>query len=621
VFAHIISEVFKEMGGKYEDVAQELKLSIEEFEQEKLKEKIKEKLEETEVCEHMHMEVYIGGTPQDGDYLSGTVSQCGDTPENIDILNIEQITEQRYKAQVRFDLNSYVVISDYPHYPLSEEKEFELDIECILDIKIEDNKIVDIEISNIKIGNIDWEQLNDYDDNKQEKIEAIIPTSKRFQMGSKDGDSDEKPVHEVVFNYDFEIAKYSVTVGEFRAFVKETGYKTEAELGDGAYVWDGKDWDRRKDAYWDNPYFEQTDKHPVVCVCWHDAKEYCEWLSKKTGENYRLPTEAEWEYACRAGTTTKWSFGDDEKELDKYTWYHDNSDGKTHIVGEKEPNPWGLYDMHGNVWEWCEDWYDEDKDTKVLRGGSWYNFADLSRSAYRSWSDPTVRFNGRGFRLIRTLSSDLGDIVTNTTVKKSKKTVPKGDVTFKCEKCSTSYALNCDELDWQQVNGSERNMGAELEHQAEYFNDCDNCGNEMLITLSCWEYPIGAENYRDVNGEGVKDIKGNCCLDFHESDRMEYIYNSVEEIKKWFFENYEDPANSLPYVSKEGGYQWIHGGPVDTEEAIYEHFGEISNEDILNKAIDEIGRYEEWSPIPQSEEEFQNALSNWAKKKADEDES
>ena len=264
------------------------------------------------------------------------------------------------------------------------------------------------------------EQNRENLDNSKEDMEVIIPTSKRFMMGSNDGDNDEKPVHEVIFNYDFEIAKYPVTVGEFRAFIEDTGYITEAENGDGAYVWDGNDWNKKKDAYWDNPYFEQTDDHLVVCVSRHDAKAYCEWLSKKTGENYRLPTEAEWEFACRAGTTTKWSFGDDEKELEKYAWYNENSDYKTHPVGGKLPNPWGLYDMHGNVWEWCEDdWASDYNETprdgsahkdksssrKVLRGGSWYDDAFRTRCAFRGGSDPDNRNFSVGFRLLRTLPS------------------------------------------------------------------------------------------------------------------------------------------------------------------------------------------------------------------------
>jgi len=208
-----------------------------------------------------------------------------------------------------------------------------------------------------------------------------------------------------------------VTVGEFRDFVDDRGYITEAERGDGAYVWSGKEYEKKKDASWKNPYFDQNDTHPVVCVSWNDAVAYCKWLSQKTGESYRLPTEAEWEYACRAGTTTMWSFGDDEKELEKYAWYGENSEGKTHPVGEKLPNPWGLHDMHGNVWEWCEDdWVDsyektprdgtahQDKSSsrKVLRGGSWNSYSHRTRSSYRDWNDPSDRSIAWGFRLLRT---------------------------------------------------------------------------------------------------------------------------------------------------------------------------------------------------------------------------
>jgi formylglycine-generating enzyme required for sulfatase activity len=154
--------------------------------------------------------------------------------------------------------------------------------------------------------------------------------------------------------------------------------------------------------------------YPAICMTQHAAKKYCEWLSAKTGHYYRLPTEAEWEYACRAGTTTAYSFGDDPAQLGDYAWYADNSrseeDGKLkyHPVGKKKPNPWGLYDMHGNVAEWVQDKYEPDFYTKfpadkatafpvclaeteyprVARGGSWKFEADKARSATRLASDP-----------------------------------------------------------------------------------------------------------------------------------------------------------------------------------------------------------------------------------------
>ncbi len=200
-------------------------------------------------------------------------------------------------------------------------------------------------------------------------------------------------------NKNYEMGKYPITIAEYMHFANdvkkhypewmEEGSKYNIEIGNDNH-YKGKNFD---------------DNASIIGISWHDATAYCKWLSEKTEDNYKLPTEKEWEYACRAGTKTKWSFGDDEKELDKYAWYNGNSDSTTHLVGEKLPNPWGLYDMHGNVWEWCEDWYDEDKDSKVLRGGSWDSDAVWTHSASRGWYGPTDCDDDRGFRLLRTLPS------------------------------------------------------------------------------------------------------------------------------------------------------------------------------------------------------------------------
>ena len=160
------------------------------------------------------------------------------------------------------------------------------------------------------------------------------------------------------------------------------------------------------------PYTDMTfgmghDGHPAICMTQLAAKKYCEWLSAKTGRYYRLPTEAEWEYACRAGTTTAYSFGDDVEQLGEHGWHYDNSDDTTHPVGQKKPNPWGLYDMHGNVAEWCLDRYDPDFYSRqpadrvaanplavpttlyprAVRGGSWEDDPRGLRSAARLGSD------------------------------------------------------------------------------------------------------------------------------------------------------------------------------------------------------------------------------------------
>ena len=151
-------------------------------------------------------------------------------------------------------------------------------------------------------------------------------------------------------------------------------------------------------------------------VSWNDAVMFCGKLSEKEGVEYRLPTEAEWEYACRAGTSTAYSFGDDESQLGKYVWYEDNSERTTHAVGEKPPNAWGLYDMHGNVFEWCQDWsevYGSEKVItdptgpasgirRVLRGGAFYFLPKYVRSANRGNNQPGYRNLVHGFRLART---------------------------------------------------------------------------------------------------------------------------------------------------------------------------------------------------------------------------
>jgi formylglycine-generating enzyme required for sulfatase activity len=153
---------------------------------------------------------------------------------------------------------------------------------------------------------------------------------------------------------------------------------------------------------------------PVVLVSWSDADAFCRRLSERENATYRLPTEAEWEYACRAKSTTEFFFGDDAGKLGDYAWYSDNSGNKTHPVGQLEPNSWGLYDMHGNVWEWCQDWFGEypsnpvvdpkgpDKgEYRVLRGGSWYGDARYVRSANRGRYSPGLRDYDIGFRVAR----------------------------------------------------------------------------------------------------------------------------------------------------------------------------------------------------------------------------
>lgn len=229
----------------------------------------------------------------------------------------------------------------------------------------------------------------------------------RFLMGSPPGEKnrqdDEGPQHEVRIA-PFWMGKCEVTWDEYEVFMFTLDVNRRALEGR-----EPTSLDKLADAVAKptKPYTDMTfgmgrDGYPAICMTQHAAISYCEWLSAKTGRYYRLPTEAEWEYACRAGTVTAYNFGDDESDLDEYAWYYDNSEDKSHPVGQKKPNPWGLFDMHGNVAEWCLDQYLADGyqrfagkpasnplvwPTKVepcvVRGGSWDDDPDRLRSAAR----------------------------------------------------------------------------------------------------------------------------------------------------------------------------------------------------------------------------------------------
>lgn len=152
-----------------------------------------------------------------------------------------------------------------------------------------------------------------------------------------------------------------------------------------------------------NPSKFEVDQNPAVNVSFHDVQDFISRMNDLTNDHiYRLPTEEEWEYCCRAGSTTEYSFGDNIKALGDYAWFSDNSNHVAHPVGLKKPNAWGLYDMHGNVWEWCDSFRDKSASYRSLRGGSWFYVAQDLRSANRYDDSPAYRFSFVGFRLVRT---------------------------------------------------------------------------------------------------------------------------------------------------------------------------------------------------------------------------
>lgn len=252
-----------------------------------------------------------------------------------------------------------------------------------------------------------------------------------FEMGDTfgDGSNNEKPVHEVCVG-DFYLGKHEVTVGEFKEFARSTGYHTEAEMGVGCYYWDSEKfkWNKNKNKYWENPLFEQTDNNPVVCVSWNDANAYINWKNLKSGLRYRLPTEAEWEYAARSGGRKyKYSWGnsapsgniaDESAKLifPRLTILDGYNDGYTQTApaGNFQPNEAGLYDMSGNAWEWVQDWYEEayykssprenpegpaGGKLKIIRGGSWGYGPKAARTTYRGGYFQAIGNDDFGFRL------------------------------------------------------------------------------------------------------------------------------------------------------------------------------------------------------------------------------
>ncbi|MEZ4919365.1 MAG: SUMF1/EgtB/PvdO family nonheme iron enzyme [Saprospiraceae bacterium] len=246
-----------------------------------------------------------------------------------------------------------------------------------------------------------------------------------FPMGSRDGEDDEKPLHSVNLSY-YYLGKYEVTVAEFKAFVDDTQYRTDAEKGDGSFIWNGTDWDKKSGINWRHDTEgkvrpQQEYNHPVIHVSWNDATEYCNWLSGKTGMNYRLPTEAEWEYAAGGGANnrTNWAGTSDRNELKNYVNGTGSQDGFefTAPVGSMQPNALGLFDMSGNAREWCADWYGTEfyknsptsnpigpytGDDRVVRGGAWNSLPSDYRVTYRSNGSPDNCSFDIGFRLART---------------------------------------------------------------------------------------------------------------------------------------------------------------------------------------------------------------------------
>lgn len=251
-------------------------------------------------------------------------------------------------------------------------------------------------------------------------MDLVLVRSGTFQQGSPENEAGRdanESLHQVAISRDYYIGRTSVTRGQWERFVSETGYRTEAETGtSGGYGWDGNALTQRKEFTWRNPGFPQDASHPVCLITFPDAEAFCRWLARKSGRDTTLPTEAQWEYACRAGTRSAWHTGDDPAAADAAAWHKLNAGNGTRPAISTKPNPWGLH-IGGNVSEWCLDWFApypsgsvtdplqknpnlSDKPRRVVRGGSWNRDPKHTRSAARFRLDPRSRNADAGFRVV-----------------------------------------------------------------------------------------------------------------------------------------------------------------------------------------------------------------------------
>jgi sulfatase modifying factor 1 len=290
--------------------------------------------------------------------------------------------------------------------------------------------------------------MGEFSMGSDESVAALAKAYPGLERSRFESLSDEAPVHRVRITRAFEMSRHEITVGQFRAFLQRSGHVPESVAdGTGGYGYNaaydpatssrGDAFEGRSPKYsWQNPGFAQGNDHPVVNVTWNDAVALARWLSRQEGRTYRLPTEAEWEYACRAGGKGRYQHGNDPAGLtgvgntfdadSAANWpaWRDRAlpgrDGHafTAPVGSFAPNAFGLFDLHGNVWEWTSDWYGEDTyarsptndptgpadgGVKVRRGGSWHSWPLYTRCAFRNWNSVQTRYTLVGIRLVREL--------------------------------------------------------------------------------------------------------------------------------------------------------------------------------------------------------------------------
>jgi len=365
---------------------------------------------------------------------------------------------------------------------------------------------------------------------------SFAEIAKRFEITPEHAEkyfADEHPRHRVRITKPYFVGVQEVTVGQFREFVNDDGYRTEPEKdGEGGYGYNATEnkFEGRDPKYnWIHTGFSQEDNHPVVNVTWNDAEAFVKWLSHKSGDKYRLLTEAEWEYACRAGAETLFHSGDADSDLirggnvadqtvkEKFSdWtITPGRDGYvfTAPVGKFAPNAFGLYDTHGNVYEWCTDWYAEDyykqsppddpsgpsseQEYRVLRGGSWRFLGRYCRSASRLRNAPGGRSNNLGFRVARDLS--LPQTTSATSTQSSHDLATQSRSTLTGTRAGEEWSDNTLKMKFCWCPPGEFTMGSPPSEP-----DRDDDENQVDVTLSkgFWlgKYEVTQTEYQKVMG-------------------------------------------------------------------------------------------------------------------------
>ena len=463
-----------------------------------------------------------------------------------------------------------------------------------------------------------------------EELKMVWVEGGTFTMGctsEQGGDckDDERPVHNVELD-GYYMGETEVTVGLFRQFVNQTGYKTDAEKKGWAWDWLKKNgewkWDTLYDANWKCTHRgavrkKTEDDHPVVFVSWNDAQEFCKWLSQQTGKKFRLPTEAEWEYAARGGALSmgyRYSGGDD---IGKVAYYYDNGGSGTHSVRGKVSNELGLYDMSGNVWEWCGDRYDNyggsqrnpqggaTGSIRVVRGGGWGYDAKNCRVSNRDFNDPLYNNCYIGFRLVmcqndRTVSNGQR-VFEEQNRQKDEKNKKKGNLILSAADV---------ELKMVWVEGGKFIMGCMSEQDSDCIADAKPAHqvsldgyyiSETEVTVELFRKFVDQTGYKTdaekngrvwywdyMNGQMEQDTLNGICWRYNFNGKVKSISGDCNPV---FFVSWNDAQHFCQWISQQMGMNFRLPTEAEWEYAACGGKGSIKAKYSGSNVIDNVAWY------------------------------